>query len=333
MELLKRETEEIVSVKLPVGSVLQWLNAYLIRGEDGYTLLDAGMPDEETFGLWQQAWRHLGISPRDITSIIITHHHVDHYGLAARLQEVTGASVRMTESCFLQASRIWSGDSVYDEEVLELFARHGAPRHLLEVTAPELKHYVKSVNVHPDVEFIRAGDKLALGKSIFEAELVSGHAEGHLCLYDKQEQLVFCGDHVIPKMLPNLNFTLGFDENPLGSYFSSLKEHAELPVRKAYPGHMIPFRKYNARAADIAAQYRQRIDDILARMDKPMTAFELCCLVFFVPVNAEQLRFKLFEMLACLNYLQSLNLIKPAEAGADGRLYYRRAPVHANRNP
>lgn len=52
------------------------LNGYLIRGEDGFTLVDAGMKGFERSV--RQALHQLGSTLSDLKRIVITHAHPDH---------------------------------------------------------------------------------------------------------------------------------------------------------------------------------------------------------------------------------------------------------------
>ena len=79
---------EIVRIPiLPLGMV----NAYLIVGEAGCILVDAGLPGSER--KIEQVLARRGLGLRDIKLIIVTHAHVDHAGSAARLRELSGAPV------------------------------------------------------------------------------------------------------------------------------------------------------------------------------------------------------------------------------------------------
>ena len=68
-------------------------NAFLIEGDDGLTLIDAGFPGKEAvvFG----AIRGLGRSPDQIKHLIFTHGHPDHIGSAAAIVRETGARTYM----------------------------------------------------------------------------------------------------------------------------------------------------------------------------------------------------------------------------------------------
>jgi len=73
----------------------KWLNFYLV-GEDGeFTLVDAGYA-----GYWRyltEAVESLGTSLEAIRTVILTHHHVDHVGIAQRLRSTVGARVLVGE--------------------------------------------------------------------------------------------------------------------------------------------------------------------------------------------------------------------------------------------
>ena len=73
----------------------KWINFYLVEEDGEFTLVDAGYP-----GYWQylvEAVDALGTSLDAIRAVILTHHHADHVGTAARLQSTTGARVLVGE--------------------------------------------------------------------------------------------------------------------------------------------------------------------------------------------------------------------------------------------
>ncbi len=74
---------------VPMG----FANAFLVEGDDGLTLIDAGYPGKEAavFG----AIRGIGRSPDQLKHLIFTHSHPDHIGRAAAIVRETGARTYM----------------------------------------------------------------------------------------------------------------------------------------------------------------------------------------------------------------------------------------------
>jgi glyoxylase-like metal-dependent hydrolase (beta-lactamase superfamily II) len=68
-------------------------NAFLIDGEDGLTLIDAGFPNKQAVVF--EAVRGLNLSPDQLRHLIFTHGHPDHIGSAAAIVRETGARTYM----------------------------------------------------------------------------------------------------------------------------------------------------------------------------------------------------------------------------------------------
>jgi glyoxylase-like metal-dependent hydrolase (beta-lactamase superfamily II) len=68
-------------------------NVFLIEGDDGLTLIDAGYPGKESAVF--EAIRGLGRSPDQLKHLIFTHGHPDHIGSAAAIVRETGARTYM----------------------------------------------------------------------------------------------------------------------------------------------------------------------------------------------------------------------------------------------
>ena len=68
-----------------------WTNLYLVESGDDLLLVDAGLPATER--LLAHAVRSLGRGPEDIRALVLTHGHLDHLGVAARLHARFGTPV------------------------------------------------------------------------------------------------------------------------------------------------------------------------------------------------------------------------------------------------
>jgi metallo-beta-lactamase class B len=74
---------------------LQSVSSYVLKTSQGLILIDATY--EETANQIPKSMQQIGLNPKDVKYIIVTHGHTDHVGGAAALQKLTGARVGMAE--------------------------------------------------------------------------------------------------------------------------------------------------------------------------------------------------------------------------------------------
>jgi metallo-beta-lactamase class B len=79
---------------------LDFVNAYVIQTSDGLILVDTlfGQFADHT----AKAMQELGLNPKDVKYIVITHGHDDHYGGLKKMKEITGARVIMADADWKQ---------------------------------------------------------------------------------------------------------------------------------------------------------------------------------------------------------------------------------------
>ena len=81
--------DDIIQVQIPLPYVLNIVNCYLLRGAEGWTLVDTGLNTSAARSQWKSALASLGIEPADIEKIVLTHMHPDHFGMAGWWQRQT----------------------------------------------------------------------------------------------------------------------------------------------------------------------------------------------------------------------------------------------------
>src|SRR5215469_14634039 len=96
------------------------INCYLVREDDGFTLIDTAWPSSQARPIMQEASK-LGLP---IVRIVLTHPHIDHVGsldvLHANLPDV---SVAISE----RDARLLSGDNSLDPSEPQVPIRGGNP--------------------------------------------------------------------------------------------------------------------------------------------------------------------------------------------------------------
>jgi len=348
----------IIRVRIPLPYPLRWVNSYIIpdaaaAGPDicsdagsalasrsgpahaprpgsalasrsGWTLIDPGMNTPEARQIWERVLADLGLSPRDIVQIVLTHHHPDHYGLAGWFQERSGdAPVRLSPEGRRQAERLWGAGAPLTGETLRLFERHGLSREKLAEMRAHMDSFLPQVAPQPAVTELRAGEVVRMGGRDWQAIHTPGHAFGHLCFYQPEEQLMIAGDHVLPRISPNVGFVPAADADPLGSYLAALERIGAYPARLVFPGHRDPFADLAGRAAELIRHHEERLEKMAQALAVPMTAYALSEAYFGRELAVHTLRFALSETIAHLIRLEALGRVVREER--EGVLWYQTA--------
>jgi glyoxylase-like metal-dependent hydrolase (beta-lactamase superfamily II) len=76
--------------------------------------------------------------------------------------------------------------------------------------------------VDPD-RLLEHGDLVPLAGRQLRAAWTRGHTPGHLCLHDEAENLLLTGEHVLPRISPNIGLQPHAAEPPLAAYLRSLE--------------------------------------------------------------------------------------------------------------
>src|SRR3990170_1306366 len=150
-----------------------YVNAFLIAGDEGRTLVASGLPKKKAPIL--SAVAGAGRQPADLKHILITHHHIDHMGSLGDLMEATGAKSYVHPLDSPQPGP--TPASLLGKFAGPLLARFGpAP-----TTAPV------------DIE-VADGEELAIAGGI-RALHTPGHTPGHLAfLLARDGGVLFAGD-------------------------------------------------------------------------------------------------------------------------------------------
>ncbi len=288
---------------LPAPFPLQTVNAYLFFGNDGVDIVDTGMGDEATKRMWEAVRAQCGFAWSDVRSIVLTHHHPDHAGCAGWLQQRSGALVYARSAAQAQLVAMWGdeADAVCTEWVRR-FVAHGWPRSA-DMHA-HMRSFVDVVRPLPTRwQLLHAGQTCMLGDDAYVVIDTPGHARGHIALWDERSGVLFCGDHVLADITPNVSVSPGGDADPLQSYLDALMRVRTLGVQCAHAGHRGAITQFCARVDAIVLHHRARLSRIEAMLDAPMDAYTCSTQLFTKPLTVHQWRFALGEVIAHLDHL------------------------------
>ncbi len=197
-------------------------NAYLIEGDDGLTLIDAGYPDKEAAVF--EAIRGLGRSLDQLKHLILTHGHPDHIGSAARIVRQTGARTYMHP---------------FDIPIAE----SGGPFRPMRAAPGVLRRVLCKLLYHPDkrLEPVAIDQPLIPGEILpiaggFDVIHTPGHCAGQVALLWRPGRMLFAGD--VGMNIMGLGDPVGFENLEEGR--ASQRKVASLSFDAAGFGHGEP---------------------------------------------------------------------------------------------
>lgn len=253
----------VYRIPLPLpGDALKAINAFAVLGNRSVTLIDTGWQRIDSWEALRRGLSVLGAAPGDVSHVLVTHVHYDHYGQAAALRRISGAPValglgeRRSVNFMVSGSR--PGGTVDRDSRL---AQAGAwelisqlRRHLDEgYGSPEALHWER-----PD-SWIVDGDVLRVGGRDLRVIATPGHTQGHVTFFDAEAGLLFAGDHVLPHITPSIGFQPISDRLALVDFLESLMKVRDLPVHTVLPAHGPPFGDLRSRVDALMDHHANRL--------------------------------------------------------------------------
>ena len=295
-----RVVEGVWQIKLPVPFPLGFVSVYLVEGDDGWTLIDAGYDYPPARGAWEAGARVAGCDlSRDVAGIVVTHFHPDHVGAARWLQEVSAAPVFMMEREIPVARRLWGSPDA--EPFVGLLVRHGMPREKAETAAGAMR---SGLRLPEEILPLRAGEKVPMGDGSARVIHAPGHADHQLVLHDEGRRILYAADHLMLGITPNIGTWPETEPYPLARYLESLGSMRGLDADLVLPGHGPVFRDLDGRIGELAVHHAGRLETMHAEIETaPKSAYEISRKLFRGALTLQQRSFALAETLAHLDHL------------------------------
>ena len=244
-----------IEVPLPKNP-LKYINSYLIKGSDRSLLVDTGLDRPECLEALRTGLNELEVDMLK-TDLFITHMHADHSGLAGTIKS--------------SASIVYASDA--DGYVINHFGRehwnrlaegakhHGFDPELLEAAITRHPGYRGGNKIPIDFTYVADGSRLTYGGYNFTVVEAPGHTDGHVCLYEPEQRILFAGDNILNDITPNI--TAWFDnQNPLAEYYSSLDKLERLEINLVLPAHRTQISDWRARLSELRRHHEHRLAEV-----------------------------------------------------------------------
>lgn len=287
---------EKVTIDLPFR--LDHVNCFLAEGEKGYIVIDTGLNDKNARAVWNEK-----LDNKLVERIILTHLHPDHSGYAGVLQQQTNASVLMSETDAVALGSIWTEEAL--PRLVNDYKEAAVPEKLATSIVKMTEEFSPSVTPLPNVNyFSQEGERIQIGKYQYEIIFTPGHSEGLICFYNREKNVLFSTDHILPKITPNISYWFYGEKNPLQSFENSLHKIKQLDAEVVIPSHGDTFYGANERIDEIWNHHVERFSIILDSLKQPKSIFEVCEILFQRELSVYDYQFAVGETIAHLEYLR-----------------------------
>jgi glyoxylase-like metal-dependent hydrolase (beta-lactamase superfamily II) len=311
-----------IPVPLPhIGSV----NTWLLRG-DPLTLVDTGPREDEALSALEGGLARVGVRVEDIELVLVTHHHLDHTGLAATIAGRSGARIGAFDLAAAYGRNYAERTAADRRYSLALMRHHGVPEAVIVENEGFWDFIERASDAYdtdvelPDGAVIRAGGR--------DLRIVArpGHSTTDALLVDERERIAFVGDHLLGGISSNTEVYPALE--PDGTrprarveYLQSLRETAAMPLARLLTGHGDEVTAH----ADLV---RQRLGDHERRCERIVevlaggraSAFEIATHLWSPRTVSEQPLLVVWEVLGHLDLLLDAGRVEE-RVTADGSTY------------
>ncbi len=312
---------------LPMPPPLAHVHVWLIATGGGWAMFDTGFPSPEGVQILEREIAPLLTDGRRLEAAFISHYHPDHTAFAGWLQHRFGTEVFVHEADWGRmqmmramnpelARRRFSGGwaaALDDHE----FANGAEPQ---DSMFSRMREAMEGIDLPaPEPTLIRGGEVLEIGGREFEMVWTPGHTDGHLCVLDRDEEILFTGDHLLARITPHIGMWPDDERSPLAAFEQSLGLVAELNPSVALPAHERIIERPAERAGEILEHHQVRRGEIVdAVAGGKSTIKEIAIAVF--PKRAHdrgQLTMAMSETVAHLEALVEEGVLSREGEGVD----------------
>jgi glyoxylase-like metal-dependent hydrolase (beta-lactamase superfamily II) len=246
-------------------SPLRFSFSYVLETVGDLVVVDLGWNDDDAWSRFLLGLARAGKALDDVAGVVVTHAHPDHYGLAGRIREYSDAWLAMHPGELPQLAADEPAVLRRLEDLARWLSQCGAPDEELDGLRAESAELIAHFpRLAPDVELVDGVPVPGTGGSLVPLH-TPGHTPGSLCFLDRAKDLVFTGDHVLPRVTPNVSKRPTSDDDPLQDYLRSLRRlrgpDGERPLL-ALPGHEWGFGELGDRVTEIDLHHQDRLQEI-----------------------------------------------------------------------
>jgi glyoxylase-like metal-dependent hydrolase (beta-lactamase superfamily II) len=283
-ELARAAAAGIHRLAIPTPFQVGRVNAYLIE-DSPLTLIDSGPSSEKALDALEQALAEHGHAIEDLELLVISHQHIDHFGLAGALAARSGAEVASLDRLAPYLAR-FDEEAEYDDIFAKrMMLRHGISADVvtaLRAVSASFRAWGAPVEV---TRPLADGSELELRDRTLRVLHRPGHSPSDTVFVDESRSLMLAADHLIGHISSNpllarpldaLGEYTGPRPRSLPYYIASLQQTRALDLSIVLPGHGAPISDHVSLIDERLRLHRRRAEKIHRLIAaEPRTAHEI----------------------------------------------------------
>ncbi len=269
---------------IPTPFMVGRVNAYLIE-DSPLTLVDSGPNSAKALDELEQQLAQHGHAIEDIELLVVTHQHMDHFGLASILARRSGAEVAALDRLAPYLASYGAETDLDDRFAEALMLRHGIPPEIvtaLRAVSAGFRAWGSAVEV---TRPLADASQLALRDRTLRVLHRPGHSPSDTVFLDESRGILLAADHLIAHISSNplLARPLGADAGLAGprpqalvTYIASLEATRAMDLSLVLPGHGDPIVDHVSLIDERFRLHRRRAEKIRKLIaSQPRSAHEI----------------------------------------------------------
>ena len=250
-----------------------WAYVYVLVQADFRVLIDTGSGTDSSHKDLLNGLERAGFQPSDLTHILLTHAHIDHYGGLSRLKTLTQAKIGCHELDVQTVAHHEARLALISHRLAAFLAESGLADEMLDHLL-SIYRFTKALHQSVPVDFTYEASDMHIGP--FELIHLPGHCPGHVAM--RLDDVIFCGDMVVEGVTPHLSPESINPYSGLDHYLESLARLVgwSKDARLVLNGHDDAITDLPARTAATHQNLIRRMSKAVQSLGEPLTIAEIC---------------------------------------------------------
>jgi len=251
-----------------------WAYVYVVVKDNLRILIDTGSGIDTSHDDLLMGLKQAGLQPQDLTHILLTHAHIDHYGGLSKLKPLTQAKIGCHELDVQTIAHHEARLALISRRLASFLTDSGLAKDEVD-SLLSIYRFTKALYQSVPVDFVYGENFSAL-----DIIHLPGHCPGHVAM--RMDDVVFCGDMVVEGVTPHLAPESINPYSGLDHYLDSLAclEQWSAGARLILNGHDDVITDLPSRIEATHQNLIRRISKAVKALTEPLTIADICTAIY-----------------------------------------------------